>query len=162
MRVRYYADAEVWNWHDHMLQLLETIHTEHGIAVEIHRVVDRFGPLTEFPGDVRETTAQEVYERDLKHNPDLIDELRITPSDAYKPNGTLDVAGHVALVDDGVKWASTLQGDYHGYTRDARPHTAIDFLIDIADTPSNRFCIDCLHQLDGHETYCPACGFELP
>lgn len=162
MKVRYYADAEVWNWHEHIVQLLRTIHDEQDIAVEIHRVKDRFGPITDFPGEIKHTTEPDVYQRDLKNNSDLIENIDMTPSRAYKPNGELDIAGHVALVDDGVQWASTLHGDYHGYTRDARPYTAIDFLKDFADSPSNRLCVECLHESEGDENYCPNCGYQLP
>lgn len=75
MRLRYYADAEVDNWHSHMARLLRTVHDEHAISVEIDRINERFGTITDFPGDIRHPTPEEVYERDLKNNRDLIDRI---------------------------------------------------------------------------------------
>lgn len=43
MILRYYADADVREWHDHALRLLRTLHDEHGIAVEIDRIDERHG-----------------------------------------------------------------------------------------------------------------------
>lgn len=164
MKVRYYADAEVASWHEHMLRLLGTVHDEHGIPVEINRVEERHGSITEFPGDIRHSAAQEVYERDLKNNRDLIDAIDERPSQAYKRSGKLDLAGHVAIVDDKgrVQWASTLQGYADGYGPGLEDRAALDFLEDIATSPSNRVCVECLHQLDGDEEFCPNCGRDLP
>lgn len=164
MKVRYYAAPDVESWHTHTLRLLQTIHDKHDIAVEIDRVEERYSPVTEFPGDVRQTSAQEVYERDLKNNRDLIDTINQRPSKAYKRSGTLDIAGNVAIVDDEgtVRWASTLPGYADGYGPDAEPDDAMDFLEEIAMSPSNRVCVECLQLLDGDETFCPNCGSELP
>jgi hypothetical protein len=164
MKVWYYADPDVRSWHDHALGLLRTIHDEHGITVEIDRIKERYGPITDFPGDVRQTTPQDVYERDLKNNRDLIDTIDQQPSKAYKRSGKLDIAGNVAIVDEEgtVQWASTLPGYADGYGPDAGPHAAMDFLEDIATSPSNRVCVECLHLLDGDESFCPNCGYELP
>lgn len=163
MRVRYYADAEVASWHEHMLQLLRTVHDEHGISIEIDRVEKRHGPITDFPGNVRQSTAEEVYKRDLKNNRALISTLDERPSRAYKRSGDLDVAGHVAIVNEkgSVQWASTLQGYADGYGPGLEEGAAIDFLEDIAGSPSNRVCVECLHQLDGDEDFCPNCGNNL-
>lgn len=163
MKVRYYGDADVESWHEHTLNLLRTIHDEHGIAVDIDRVTERYGPITDFPGDVRKTTAEAVYERDLKHNRDLIEAIEQRPSQAYKRSWKLDIAGNVAIVDDEgtVQWASTLPGYADGYGPGAESQTALDFLEDIATSPSNRICVACLHQLDGDESFCPNCGHEL-
>lgn len=164
MKIRYYGDSDIENWHTHTLRLLRTVHEEHDIAVEIERVEAQYGPITEFPGDVRQTTAQDVYERDLKYNRTLIDTIEQRPSQAYKRSGTLDVAGNVAIVDDEgtVQWASTLPGYADGYGPGAESQTAMDFMEDIATSPSNRVCVDCLHQLDGDENFCPTCGHDLP
>lgn len=164
MKIRYYADAEVSNWHNHMLRLLRTMHTEHGISVEIDRITERSGPITDFPGDVRYSTAREVYERDLKNNRDLIENIDQQPSTAYKHSGDLDITGNIAIVDDeeSVQWASTLPGYADGYGLGAEPHAALDFLEDVAGSPSNRVCVECLHQLDGDENFCPNCGHDLP
>lgn len=162
MKIRYYADVDVQSWHEHALRLLETIYDEHDISVEIDRVTERYGPITEFPGDVRYPSAEEVYERDLKNNRDLDDKIDQPPSRAYKRSGTLDIAGNVAIVDDGVQWASTLPGYADGYGSGVESQTAMEFLGDVAQSPSNRVCVECLHQLDGNEKFCPNCGFDLP
>lgn len=164
MKIRYYADADVRGWHDHALRLLRTIHDDHAITVEIDRVEERYGPITDFPGDVRQTTPEDVYERDLKNNRALIDTIDQRPSEAYKRSGKLTIAGNVAVVDDEgiVQWASTLPGYADGYGPDAGPHAAMDFLEDVAQSPSNRICVACLHLLDGDERFCPNCGHELP
>lgn len=164
MKVRYYADAEVSNWHSHTLRLLKTIHDEHGISVEIDRIKERSGPITDFPGDIRYSTAREVYERDLKNNRNLIENIDQRPSTTYKRSGDLDITGNIALVDDeeSVQWASTLPGYADGYGPGAEPYAALDFLEDVAGSPSNRICVECLHQLDGDENFCPNCGYDLP
>jgi hypothetical protein len=79
---------------------LGTLHDEHGIAVEIDRIDEQHGPITDFPGEVRTPTPEEVYERDLKRNPDLNQSIGQTPSEAFKRYGKLDIAGNVAVVDD--------------------------------------------------------------
>ncbi|ELY55799.1 hypothetical protein [Natronococcus jeotgali] len=164
MILRYYADADVREWHDHTLRLLGTLHDVHGIAVEIDRIDEQHGPLTEFPGEVRSLTPAEVYERDLKRNQNLNQTIDQTPSEAFKRYGKLDVAGNIAVVDDEgtVQWASTLPGYADGYRPGAASRTAMDFLEDIATSPSNRLCVDCLSLLDGDENFCPNCGCELP
>lgn len=163
MKVRYYGDAPVEGWHDRTLELLRSIHDDHGVTVEIDRVAARYGSLTAFAGEVRRSTAQAVYERDLKHNRDLIDSIDTRPSRAYKRSGHLAIAGNVAVVDgEGtVRWASTRPGYADGYGLGAERQTAMDFLEAVAIAPSNRLCVDCLRRLDGDERYCPGCGREL-
>lgn len=164
MNARYYADADVREWHEHTLRLLRTLHDEHGITVEIDRIDEQHRPITDFPGEVRYPSPEEVYERDLKRNQDLNQTIDPTPSEAFKRYGTLDIAGNIAVVDDEgtVPWASMLPGYADGYGPDAESQTAMDFLEDIADSPSNRVCVECLHQLDGDENFCPNCGYNLP
>lgn len=162
MKVRYYADAELDHWHKHILRLLETIHDEHDIPVEIDRVEERHGPITEFPGDIRYPTTKDVYDRDLKDNHELAATIDRAPASVYKLGDEFDIAGHVAIIDDQVQWASTLHGDAYGHGPGAKDQTPIDFLADMAESPSNRVCVECLHQLDGDETFCPNCGRELP
>lgn len=159
--VRYYADAEARDWHEYMVTLLERIHDDHGLTVEIDRIEARHGPIHEFPGVINYPTAEEVYERDLKNNRVLIENIDQRPSEAYKRSGNLAVAGHVAIADDGVHWASTLVGDAHGYGPGASTKTAIDFLEDLADSPSERVCVQCLELLAGGGNFCPNCGREL-
>lgn len=86
-----------------------------------------------------------------------------TPSEGFKRYGTLTIAGNAAIVDDEgtVQWASTLPGYAAGYGPGVEEQTAMDFLEDIATSPSNRFCVECLHLLDGDERFCPNCGSEL-
>jgi len=161
MKIRYYADAELREWHDHALQLLETLHDNHGITVEIDRIDTQHGPITEFPGEVRSSTPKTVYERDFKQNRDLATTIDRTPSEVYKFRGDFDIAGHVAVVTDTVTWASTLHGSAAGHGPGAEDKTPLDFLGDVAESPSNRICTTCAHLLDGTETFCPACGSKL-
>jgi len=164
MKLRYYADADIREWHDHMLRLLKTLHDDHSIPVEIDRIDEQHGPITGFPGDVRSSTPERVYERDLKRNSALNQSIEPTPSEGFKRYGKLVVAGNVAVVDDEgtVQWASTLPGYADGYRPGAESQTAMDFLEDIATSPSSRICIECLQLLDGGESFCPNCGTELP
>lgn len=163
MKVRYYADADVREWHQHIIESLRTLHNDHGIAVEINRIDERHGSITDFPGEVRTSTPEAVYERDLKRNRDLNQSIDPTPSEAFKRYGKLDIAGNVAVVDDEgtVQWASTLPGSADGYGPGADSETAVNFLADIASSPTNRICVGCLHLVDGDENFCPSCGSEL-
>ncbi|MFC7074695.1 zinc ribbon domain-containing protein [Halovenus rubra] len=160
MKIRYYADADIQEWHDHTLRLLRTVHNNHDILVEIVQIDEQYGPITNFPGEVRSSTPEDVYERDFKQNRDLAANISRPPSKVYKFEGDIDIAGHVAVVTDDVQWASTLQGDAYGHGTGAKDKTPIDFLADVSESPSNRICIECAHLLDGDETFCPACGFE--
>lgn len=161
MLVRYYADAEFGHWHGHMVTLLRRIHDDHGIPVEIDRIEARHGPIDDFPGAINHPTAEEVYERDLKNNRTLIENIDQRPSRVYKRSGNLSVAGHVAIADDSVHWASTLVGDAYGYGTGASSKTAIDFLEDVADSPCDRVCVECLELLSGGGNFCPNCGREF-
>ena len=163
MRLRYYADADIGEHHEHVLRLLRRLHDDHGIDVEIDRIDEQHGQITEFPGEVRSATPETVYERDLKRNRALNQSIEPTSSEGFKRYGTLDIAGNVALVDDEgtVQWASTLPGYADGYGPGVEDQTAMDFLEEIATAPSNRFCVECLHLLDGDERFCPNCGAEL-
>jgi len=159
--VRYYGDAAIRAWHDHILRLLGTLADDRDIQVEIDRVDEQHGPITDFPGTVRSSTPEAVYERDLKHNRDLRSTIDRLPSNVYKTGRNFDIAGHVAVVTETVQWASTLHGDAHGHGPGAADKTPIDFLEAIAESPSNRICIECAHLLDGDERYCPNCGSDL-
>ena len=163
MRVRYYADADVREWHEHILRLLGKLHDDHSIIVEIDRIDEQHGPITDFPGEVLSSTPMAVYERDLKRNRALNRSIEPTPSEGFKRYGKLDIAGNVAIVDDEgtVQWASTRPGYADGYGPGVEEQTAMDFLEDIATSPSNRICIECLQLLDGDERFCPTCGSEL-
>ncbi|WP_338739395.1 zinc ribbon domain-containing protein [Haloplanus salilacus] len=163
MKLRYYADADIREHHEHVLRLLRRLHDDHGIDVEIDRIDEQHGQITEFPGEVRSATPEAVYERDLKRNRALNQSIEPTPSEGFKRYGKLDIAGNVALVDDEgtVQWASTLPGYADGYGPGVEDQTAMDFLENIATAPSNRFCVECLHLLDGDERFCPNCGSEL-
>lgn len=163
MILLYYADAAVREWHDHALGLLRTLHDEHGIVVEIDRIDEQHGRITDFPGEIRESTPDAIYERDLKRNMELNQVIEQTPSAAFTHNGELDIAGNVAVVDDGgtVRWASTRPGYADGYGPGAASQTMMDFLEAIATAPSNRICVECLHLLAGDESYCPNCGHEF-
>ena len=162
--IRYYADAEIREMHNHAIRLLAQLHDGHGITVEIDRIDEKHDPITDFPGEVRRLSPEEVYERDLKRNRALNAVTEQTPSEAFKHYGKLDIAGNVAVVDEEgiVQWASTLPGYADGYGPGAESQTAMDFLEDIATSPSNRICVECLHLLDGGESFCPNCGYDLP
>jgi hypothetical protein len=151
MHLRYYADPPIREWREWAIELLETIEEQYGITVEIERVEQQYEPISEFTGTVRQSTAQEVYERDLKNNRAVIESTGERPSEAFKRSGKLDLGGNVVVVDDGgaVQWASTRPGFADGYGPPARSHTAMDFLEDVAQSPSNRLCIECLHLLGG-------------
>ena len=163
MRLRYYADSDHRGWHNHTLRLLGELHNDHDITVEIDRIDEQHGPITEFPGEIRASTPEEVYERDLKRNSALNQSIEPTPSEGFKRYGKFDIAGNIAVVDEEgtVQWASTLPGYADGYGPGAEPQTAMDFLEDIATSPSNRICVECLHLLDGDESFCSNCGYEL-
>lgn len=161
MKVRYYADADIREWHDQTLRLLRKLHNNHDIRVEVVQIDEQYGPITDFPGEVRSSTPEDVYERDFNQNRDLAANIGRPPSKVYKFGGDFDIAGHVAVVTDDVQWASTLQGDAYGHGPGAEDKTPIDFLRDVAESPSNRICIECTYLLDGDETFCPSCGSEL-
>ena len=86
MKTRYYADADIREWHEHTLGLLRTLHDEHDITVEIDRIDEQHGPITDFPSEVRYSSPEEVYERDLKRNRDL--NQTIDPTRRKHSNGT--------------------------------------------------------------------------
>lgn len=163
MILRYYADADIREWHDHVLRLLKQLHDEYGLTVEIDRIDEQHRVITDFPGEVRSLTPEDVYERDLKRNSELNQRIDRTPSEAFKRYGKFDIAGNIAVVDDDgtVQWASTLPGYADGYDPGAESQTAMDFLEDIATAPSNRICVECLSLLDGDENFCPNCGYEF-
>lgn len=162
MKVRYYADAQLQEFHDRILDLLATVHETHGVPVEVERVEERFGPIADFPGRITTTPVENVYERDFKQNQKLRSNLDRMPSGVYKVGGRFEIAGHVSLVDESVVWASTLRGDAYGHGPGAEEATPIDFLADVAESPSSRVCLECTHLLDGNETFCPNCGHDLP
>jgi hypothetical protein len=60
MRLRYYADADIGEHHEHVLRLLRRLHDDHGIDVEIDRIDEQDGQITEFPGEVRSATPEAV------------------------------------------------------------------------------------------------------
>lgn len=163
MRVRYYADAPVQAWHEQSLRMLGRLHDEHSIPVEVDRIDALHGPIADFPGEVRSSTAEEVYERDLKRNRALNQSIEPTPSEGFRRYGEFEIAGNVAVVDaEGtVQWASTLPGFAEGYGPGAEHQTAIDFLEGMVSSPGNRICVECLHLLAGDERFCPDCGHEL-
>jgi hypothetical protein len=148
--MRYYADSDIGELHDHTLRLLGKLHDGHDIPIEVDRIDEQHEPITDFPGEVRGSTPEEIYERDLKRNSDLNQSIEPTPSGGFKRYSKLDIAGNVAVVDDEgtVQWASTLPGYADGYGPGAESQTAMDFLEDIAASPSNRTCVEGLRLFD--------------
>ena len=122
--------------------------------VEIARIDEQHGPITEFPG--------EVYERDLERNRARNQSIELTPSEGFKRCGTLDIAvtWH-SLMTRGPSRASTLPGYADGYGHGIEDQTAMEFLEEIVTAPSNRFHVECLHQLAGDERFCSNYGPEF-
>ena len=83
MRLRYYADSDIREHHEHVLRLMQKLHDDHGIVVEIDRIDEQHGPITEFPGEVRALTPEDIYERDLKRNRALNQSIEPTPSEGF-------------------------------------------------------------------------------
>ena len=49
MELRYYADADVREWHNHAIRCLRSLQEEYDIAVEINRIDQQHGQLPDFP-----------------------------------------------------------------------------------------------------------------
>lgn len=155
MKLRYYADAPAEEWQNHALGLLGTCYDVHGIAVEVARVVERYGPIAGVSRRRPAHVGAGGIRTDLEHNRAPVDTIDQRPTDVYKRSGNLDVAGSVAVVDDEgtVRWASTFPGYADGYGPRALSR-AMDFPEAIARSPSTRLCVECFDLLGGDERFC--------
>lgn len=162
MKVRCYADEEITEMDEYSVRLLGQIHDNHGISVEIDRIDSHHGAITDSHREAHHSTPEEVYKRDLTPNVDLNEALNQTPSEAFKRYGKLNIAGNVAIVDEEetVQWTSALPKYADGYDTRAESQTAMDFLESMAVSPSIRICVKYQSLLDGHESFCPNCGYE--
>jgi len=163
MILRYYADSDVREWHDHTLRLFRTLYDTHGIAVEIDRIDEQHGTIADFPGEIRSSTPEEVYERDLKRNRALNQTIDQTPSEAFKRYGKLDIAGNVAVVDDEgtVNGPQHCRGTLTAIGQGLRRRLRWTFW---RISPPVQAIVSALSAslLDGDETFCPDCGREFP
>ena len=135
MKLRYYADAPNYDDHEQIIDLLYTISDKYGITVEIERVNNRYGSIQVFPGDIRENSPEDVYDRDFHYNRTLGSNIDESPSQAFKTSGRhVDIDGYVGIIDDGLVWATTNRGDQIGYGPDIdATDTTLGFLDQVAN-----------------------------
>lgn len=135
MKLRYYADAPNFDDHEQIIDLLYTISDKYGITVEIERVNNQYGSIQMFPGDIRESSPEDVYNRDFHYNRKLGSTIDESPSQAFKSSGRhVDIDGYVGIIDDGLVWATTYRGDPIGYGPDiANDETTLGFLNQVAN-----------------------------
>lgn len=135
MKLRYYADAPDFDDHEQIIDLLYTISDKYGITVEIERVNNRYGEIQVFPGSIRESSPEDVYDRDFHYNRTLGSNIDESPSQAFKASGRhVDIDGYVGIIDDGLVWATTHCGDQIGYGPDVEASdTTLGFLDQVAN-----------------------------
>ena len=135
MKLRYYADAPNFDDHEQIIDLLYTISDTYGITVEIERVNNRYGEIQVFPGRIRESSPEDVYDQDFHYNRTLGSNIDESPSQAFKASGRhVDIDGYVGIIDDGLVWASTHRGDQIGYGTDVdASDTTLGFLDQVAN-----------------------------
>ena len=130
MKLRYYADAPNSDDHERVLDLLHTIYDKYGTPIEIERVNKRWGWIQVFPGKVRDSSPEDVYDRDFHYNRTLGSNIGQSPSKAFKSSGQhIDLDGYVGIIDDGLVWATMYRGDAIGYGPDLdEDSTTLGFL----------------------------------
>lgn len=135
MELRYYADTPNSEDHEQIIDLLYTISDKYGVTVEIERVNNRFGSIQVFPGEVRDSSPEDVYDRYFHYNRTLGSNIDESPSQAFKPGGRhVDIDGYVGIIDDGLVWATTHRGDPIGYGPDINAtDTTLGFLDQVAN-----------------------------
>lgn len=112
MRLRYYADSSYEDDHRTVLGLLQDIHDEREIPVEIVRIRERHGTIDSFPGDIPEDSIESAFENDFEYNRDLSQNTGHTPKDAYQTtSGLITIAGCVGIVDGKLLWSTMLSGE---------------------------------------------------
>lgn len=135
MKLRYYADAPSYDDHEKIIDLLYTVSDKYGITVEIERVNNRYGSIQVFPGSICESSPEDVYDRDFHYNRTLGSNIDESPSQAFKSGGRhVDINGYVGIIDNGLVWATTHQGDRIGYGPDVdAADTTLGFLDQVAN-----------------------------
>ncbi|MWV38983.1 hypothetical protein [Natrialba sp. INN-245] len=135
MKLRYYADTPNFDDHEQIIDLLYTISDKYGITVEIERVNNRFGSIQVFPGEIRDSSPEDVYDRCFHYNRTLGSNIDESPSQAFKSGGRhVDIDGYVGVIDDGLVWATTHRGDPIGYGTDIdATDTTLGFLDQVAN-----------------------------
>jgi len=135
MKLRYYADTPNFDDHEQIIDLLYTISDKYGVTVEIERVNNRFGSIQVFPGEIRDSSPEDVYDRDFHYNRTLGSNIDESPSQAFKAGGRhVDIDGYVGIIDDGLVWATTHCGDPIGYGPDINAtDTTLGFLDQVAN-----------------------------
>jgi hypothetical protein len=152
MKLRYYADSSYQEDHEAVLDRLRRVHRTHDVTVEVHRVRERHGPLGEVPGAVTETSVEDAYERDFEYNHDLAENTGHAPSSAYTTkSGLVTIAGCVAVVEGGPKWATMLSGEAPDVD-DAAAHaytvTFLDAVLDRGPVLMKKKCRAAHHRDD--------------
>ncbi|WIV68846.1 SWIM zinc finger family protein [Natrialbaceae archaeon AArc-T1-2] len=126
MKLRYYAEADVGVDHRRTLELLESIHEEHTIPVEVVQVDPQRAPPADFVGDTETRSLEDAWD-DFTYNKPLQDGLGGPPSKRYRDRE--DIVGNVGIVVGGdLVWATEFWGTHHGWGNVDPEETAIGFL----------------------------------
>jgi len=129
MKLRYYGEADVGVDHRRTLELLEEIHEEHAIPVEVVQVDPQRAPPAEFVGDTETRSLEDAWD-DFTYNKTLQDGLGGAPSKRYRDQE--DIVGNVGIVVDGdLVWATEFWGTHHGWGNVDPGRTAIGFLDEV-------------------------------
>jgi len=112
MMLRYYSDSYNEEDHEAVLNNLKQINDKFDIEVEVERINERHGQIQGFPGDIRKSDKEEVYERDFSYNRALSRNIGETPSSAFKnAKGTrITITGYVGIVQEDLQWATRFRG----------------------------------------------------
>ncbi|ADD03716.1 SWIM zinc finger domain protein [Natrialba magadii ATCC 43099] len=129
MKLRYYAEADVEVDHRRTLELLESIHEEHAIPVEVIQVDPQRAPPTDFVGHAETRSLANAWD-DFTYNKLLQEGLGGAPSKRYRDRE--DIVGNVGIVVDGdLVWATEFWGTHHGWGAVDPADTAIGFLEEV-------------------------------
>ncbi|TMT86982.1 hypothetical protein E2L06_10365 [Haloterrigena sp. H1] len=129
MKLRYYAEADVGVDHRRTLELLESIHEEHAIPVEVVQVDPQRAPPPEFVGETETRSLEDAWD-DFTYNKTLQKGLGGAPSKRYRDRE--DIVGNVGIVvDDELVWATEFWGTHHGWGNVDPTETAIGFLEEV-------------------------------
>ncbi|MFD1562811.1 SWIM zinc finger domain-containing protein [Haloarchaeobius amylolyticus] len=129
MKLRYYAEADVGVDHRRTLELLESIHEEHAIPVEVVQVDPQRAPPPEFVGETETRSLEDAWD-DFTYNQTLQKGLGGAPSKRYRDRE--DIVGNVGIVvDDELVWATEFWGTHHGWGNVDPTETAIGFLEEV-------------------------------
>ncbi|MFA9417892.1 SWIM zinc finger domain-containing protein [Natrinema sp. HArc-T2] len=128
MKLRYYAEADVGVDHRRTLELLESIHEDHAIPVEVVQVDPQRAP-PEFVGEAETRSLEDAW-GDFTYNKPLQKGLGGAPSKRYRDRE--DIVGNVGIVvDDELVWATEFWGTHHGWGNVDPTETAIGFLEEV-------------------------------